>query len=86
MIVFQALFDTRRRESEKRSVNPLTRKSWFKRLKRQIKVTLGELKATDFKKGFIDLIRKGFAPVSAAFNSRIPTGFFLSTETPLYAR
>jgi hypothetical protein len=61
-----------------------TRKSWMRRLKKQIKLTLMKLKSKDYKRGFLELLEKGFSPVSYPINLKIPPHFPHPTEVHLF--
>ncbi len=57
-----------------------TRRSWFKRLKKQIKVHLGFSSLEDLLGGFIRLLENGIVPISRSVNSTIQPSFDLSTD------
>lgn len=71
---------------KEKSVNTETRKSWIKRLKKQIKVTLMNLKSRDYKYGFLKLIANGYNPISYSANLRIPPHFIYPTEFHLFLK
>jgi hypothetical protein len=84
--IFLFLFVRKAYPHPEAPINPQTRRSWLKRLKRQIKVTLADLKSKDYKAGFLRLLQQGFSPVSSAMSLRIPPGFTFSTEMPPYTQ
>ncbi len=67
-------------------VNVETRKSWLKRLKKQVKVTLMDLKSRDYKSGFRKLFKKGYSPISYPVNLKIPVHFTYPTEFHLFLK
>jgi hypothetical protein len=84
-VIFLSLFSRKSQDSGAGKVNSETRKSWFQRLKKQIKITLMKLTSKDYRKGFLDLLAKGFSPVSYPSNLTIPIGFRYSTEAHLFS-
>jgi len=83
--IFLALFSVDSRKEKTPEISTETRKSWLKRLKKQIKLTLMKLTSRDYRNGFLELLEKGFRPVSYPANLRIPPGFTYSTEIHLFS-
>jgi len=81
--IFISLFAQKPHRGEFPKVSTETRKSWLQRLKKQIKLTLMKLKSKDYKKGFLELLEKGFCPISYPVNLKIPPQFPHPTEVHL---
>jgi hypothetical protein len=62
------------------------KRSWFKRLKRQIKAHLGFSFKTDLLGGFFKLLEKGIVPVSRSITSEINPSFSHSTHRHRFQR
>jgi hypothetical protein len=84
-VIFLSLFGNKTQRDESPRVNLETRKSWLQRLKKQIKLTLMKLKSRDYKNGFLELLMRGFCPVSYPANLKIPSHFPLPTEVHLFS-
>ena len=85
VVIFLSLFGGKSENASLDDINPETRVSWLKRLKKQVKLTLARLTSKDYKKGFLDLLERGFHPVSYPPNLRIASGFRLPTEVHLFS-
>jgi hypothetical protein len=83
--IFLALFSNDCQQDKPPAINEETRISWLKRLKKQIKLTLMKLTSRDYRNGFLELLEKGFRPVSYPTNLKIPSGFTYSTEIHLFS-
>ncbi|MBU3917314.1 hypothetical protein KKA14_17415 [bacterium] len=84
-MIFLNLFSKRSKQDKLPEINTETRKSWLRRLKKQIKLTLMKLKSKDYKNGFLELLEKGFSPVSYPVNLKIPLHFPYPTEVHLFS-
>jgi len=85
VVIFISLFGQKPQGGEFPQVSTETRKSWLRRLKKQIKLTLMKLKSKDYKKGFLELLANGFSPVSYPVNLKIPPHFLYPTEVHLFS-
>ena len=86
MIIFLRLFVKKDLSDDIHNIALETVKSWLKRLKKQIKMTLMKLKSKDYKNGFLVLLKKGFSPISYPANLKIPSHFSDPTEVHLFLR
>jgi hypothetical protein len=84
-MIFVELFCKKSKPDKPSEVSIETRKSWLQRLKKQIKLTLMKLKDKDYKKGFLELLARGFNPVSYPSNLKIPPHFPYPTEVHLFS-
>jgi len=82
--IFVCLFGEKLQRDELQ-IKADTRKFWIQRLKKQIKLTLMKLKSKDYKNGFLELLGKGFGPVSYPANLKIPPLFSHPTEVHLFS-
>jgi hypothetical protein len=85
VIIFLELFCKKSLPDKLSKVSVETRKSWLQRLKKQIKLTLMKLKSKDYKKGFLELLTRGFNPISYQPNLKIPPHFPEPTEVHLFS-